>query len=337
MGDDRPIRYIEDDKVIYRASALGTCERAFIACATKTPAAPMPEWFRGVLDEGTRAEPIISGLWELQTGQPTVCQQAEFDLRIGKIGDREVFVRCHIDGAAGTSSFKNLQLTPPKTLREYKKFRDSTWPDFLRQGVECGVNYPWQVAVCMLAGDFDECEFVGGHWSIPEGETEPTITEVQHHLLTAPPVNFKAIRDRVKRIERLITAGFDAREVDCNKAMYPCPYFKVHDEDDKVTWSLPTEGEDAEVGKVLVSTFAMAASNVNRITKELEKAKAEKQKADKALREMLEHFGPEAVAADRLLSDEYQLLHVTGEVEERTAKGYSLDYYKINVRKKDKK
>lgn len=326
MGDDRPIRYIEGDKVIYRASALGSCERAFVACATGTPAMPYPAEFQEVLDEGTRAEPIISGLWELETGLETVDQQAEYDLRIGKIGDREVFVRCHIDGAV-------RQVRPNRNrLREYKKFRDSTWKDFLTQGVECGANYPWQVAVCMLAGDFDECEFVGGHWSVPEGATEPTITEVSHHLLTGPPVPYKAIRDRVKRVERMIQAGFDAKEVPCTKA-YPCPYFKVHDEDDSETFELPADGEEGEVTKLLVSTFALAASEFGRIKKQYDDAEEAKKKAAEHLRLLIEELGPDANAAKKLLNDEYEVTRVRFPVGESVRKAYNQDYFKIKVRK----
>lgn len=323
MGDDRPIRYIDPDgTVVYRASALGTCERAFVACATGTPAAPMPDWFREVLDEGTAAEPVISGMWELQTGLGTVDQQREYDLRIGRVGDAEVIVRCHIDGMSDDP--------PGARLREYKKFRDSMWPKFLTQGVECGANYPWQVAVCMLAGDFDECEFVGGHM------VDGVVTEVKHHLITNPPVTFKAIRDRVKRIERLIQAGFDAKEVDCNKSMYPCPYFKVHDEDDSETYEFPVDGKEGEVAKLLVSNFAVAASKVNMLDKQLKEAKAEKDRHAVALRELLDVLGPDAKAAKKLVNSEYTLTHVTGDVPERVQKGYALDYYKIAVRK-DKK
>ena len=32
MGDDRPARYLEGDRVIYRASALGGCPRALALC-----------------------------------------------------------------------------------------------------------------------------------------------------------------------------------------------------------------------------------------------------------------------------------------------------------------
>jgi len=328
MGDDRPIRYVEEDgTIVYRASALGTCERAFVACANGVPAADKPEWFKEVLNEGTRAEPIISGLWELKTGYDTASKQHEYDLRIGKVGDVQVVVRCHIDGERDWGG-------PgiPTTLREYKKFRDSTWPKFLTQGVECGPNYPWQVSVCMLAGDFDECEFVGGH-AVFDDWGVMTISEVEHHLLTAPPLSFKAIRDRVKRIERFIQAGFDAREVDCNQSMYPCPYYKaVHDEPDE-PYELPATDEAGGLARQYISQMALLSSEIRMLKEKVKEAEQRKKAVSDGFRGCLEVFGPEAMTAKKMLTDEYEIAHVTGGVQERIAKGYDLDYFKVTVRK----
>lgn len=313
MGDDRPMRYVEDDKVVYRASMLAACERAFVACANGTPGLAKPDWFQQVLDEGTEAEPIIQAHWDAQTGVPTIDQQREFELEIGTVNKRLVVVRCHIDGA-----------TEGGRLREFKKFRDSTWPEFQRRGVEVRPFYPWQVSVCMLAGDFDECEFVGGHWS--NGE----IVEVQSHLLTHPPVNLLAIKKRVKRIERLINAGFDAREVECNKNLYPCPWFKLHDDEgDSETFELP----DTDEARLFLRNYADSCAEVNRHRKALEEAEKWKKNNAEALREYLAMLGDEAVAAKKLIGAEFEVQHVRKTIPAHMRSESTQDYFTIKKRK----
>lgn len=257
LSDNRPIRYLERDAdgevVIYRASSVGACERALVASARREYAQPHPEWFQRVLDEGTANESVISGMWEEETGIPTVDQQREFNLYIGEIDDRRVFVRAHIDGMNGMDGL---------SIREYKKFRDSTWPKFLEQGVEVGANYPWQVSIAMHALDAEHfeahgvhpengivVEFVGGHYHLMSGsdETDDAVREivkVEPRFVANPPIPLKAIRQKIARVERLINTGFDAREVPCNVNMYPCPFYRIHDaKDARAAVELPPTDE----------------------------------------------------------------------------------------------
>jgi len=173
-------------------------------------------------------ESTISDMWDEETGVPTVDKQREFNLFVGTIDDHDVYVRAHVDGVNG----KDMT-----SLREYKKFRDSTWGKFLEQGVECQPNYPWQVSVAMhaMAAGYKParqiavaCEFVGGRYH-GDDDTGRSITEVVCKYLATPPIPLNAIRVRVARIERLINQGFDLPEVPCNAAMYPCPYYRYHD------------------------------------------------------------------------------------------------------------
>lgn len=237
-SDNRPIRYMEGDAVIYRASSIGACERALVASARRALAQPHPAWFQEILDEGTDQESVISDMWDAETGIPTVDQQREFNLHIGEIDGRDVYVRSHIDGMNGAD---------PTSIREYKKFRDSTWPNFQQQGVEVGQNYPWQVSIAMHAltaeliasGDGRKlvaCEFVGGHYHLIEGDGSSArmITEVECKYIAMPPIPMSAIRAKVARVERLINQGFDVMEVPCDAGMYPCPYWKYHDPKDEL-------------------------------------------------------------------------------------------------------
>lgn len=239
-SDNRPIRYLEGDTVIYRASSIGACERALVASARRALPQPHPTWFQEVLDEGTLNESVISDMWDQETGIPTVDQQREFNLLIGEIDGRDVYVRSHIDGMNGAD---------PTSIREYKKFRDSTWPVFLQQGVEVGANYPWQVSVAMhaLCAEMDNselpaCEFVGGHYA--GDDSGRTITEVSCSYIASPPIPLVAIRKKIARVERLINTGFDIMETPCDGKTYPCPYWKYHDPKDELDTRILTSDQE---------------------------------------------------------------------------------------------
>lgn len=218
-GDNRPIRYEETGEdgvttVVYRASSLGMCDKAMLAAARGYPAAPHPDWFQEVLDEGTRAEQLIVDQYQAR-GVEVYGQQDTVELEIGEIDSKRVIIRGHIDGR---NQFGDLV--------EIKKFRDSTWGKFLTSGVEINANYPWQVAVYMHALGVGNCEFVGGHW---DGEK---ISEIDVKHLANPPIPMKAIRLKIARIERMIAEGLDPTDnipdIHCNETTYPCPYWKLH-------------------------------------------------------------------------------------------------------------
>lgn len=224
MGDDRPVRYIEGDRIIYRASGLGMCDRAIVATGQFYDPLPKPQWFQEILDEGTNAEATISEMWGKKTGIATVESQKEVELHVW--GD--VWIRAHIDGEAEDDS---------KVLREFKKVRSSGWSGYLRQGVEWLPYYPWQVAAVMHAGGYESCEFVGGRYYKDEGK----VLEVHGHILTAPPIPLLAIRKRIIRLEELIEEVAVPADVPCQINMYPCPFLYLHTED---------EEKEAEAGQV---------------------------------------------------------------------------------------
>lgn len=221
MSDNRPARYMElddagNETVIYRASSVGGCEKAMLAAARGYDKRDHPDWFQEVLDEGSRMEEHIIAKWDFETGRPTVNQQKQIELYVGEIDGRNVIIRGHIDGEDDHEN---------PALREYKKFRPSTWDKFIRQGVECGANYPWQVAIYMHGGGYDLCQFVGGKYN-PDTDS---IDEVEAHAITNPPIPMKAIRTKIARVERMINQGYDPMDdgVECTLT-YPCGYFYLH-------------------------------------------------------------------------------------------------------------
>ena len=275
-SDDRPFRYVEvgadgHETVVYRASAVGGCERALVATARKLVRKPHPAWFQEVLDEGKRMEPVIDQAWQEKSDTITVNRQKTLELEIGEIDERRVIVRAHIDGEAAFTG----------DLREYKKFRDSTWDKFLRSGVEVNVNYPWQVAAMMHAGRYDVCEFVGGHYDADKDKIVDTFC----HELRTPPIPLLAIKKKIARVERLINSGMDPTDdgVTCTGA-YPCPY-----------WYLPGHGktEDAVAEAVVVALSDALADAIADWH-------AAKQQAAKARGELKAHEGQTKLAAEKI-------------------------------------
>jgi hypothetical protein len=225
MGDDRPIRYTEPmedgrTRVVYRASSVGGCERAFVAAARGMAKRPHPEWFQDVLDEGTNAEQSIIDMY-LESGGDMVegSEQDELELVIMDDEDVVIVVRAHADGRT------------PDGVLECKKFRDSTWPRWKSVGCEVNANYPWQVATYLHAlhqqgMDDAVVTMVGGRFDVERGE----VVEIDLRFYNNPPIPLRAFKQKIARIERLIEEGFDPTDADvkCEEKQYPCGYWYLH-------------------------------------------------------------------------------------------------------------
>lgn len=259
MSDNRPARYVENGITYYRASSLGLCDKMFVALANDYQPLAHPEWFQEVLDEGTNAEAAINEMWEDQTELATIGSQDTLYLEVMD----NVFVVGHTDG---------MTTTDEVVLREYKKFRPSTWEKFLRVGVESQPSYPWQVSVYMHAIGAEECEFVGGKY------VDGKIEEVYCHRLLMPPIPLLAIKKRVAKLEGLINSGALVSNVGCQVQMYPCPMYYLHDDDEVVV--LPRVDADdilKRLARELAKVEAALKPHQQEVKKLLEDAKILKQ------------------------------------------------------------
>lgn len=222
-GTQNPARWIaEDGQIYYRASSLGMCDRMFLAMSMWYTPVAHPDWFQAVLDEGTRMESEIiakyTEKYELEVSYP----QFETDLEILT----GIHIVGHVDG---------FVYPPPDAagvLFEAKKFRSSTWRKFLRMGVECMPQYPWQVAAYMHALELEECQFVGGHLLVPD-EGEPYISEVEVKYLSSPPIPLLGLKKRIMSLEAMINDSGSPYDRPCNVSMFPCPFYYLHDATDK--------------------------------------------------------------------------------------------------------
>lgn len=214
MSDNRPARYIDPDgTIVYRASALGMCDRIFAALAAGYDPMAHPEWFQQILDEGTEMEDQIRAMWEDRTGVIVGGMQGAVDLEVMD----GVVIRGHIDGEIDTDN----------SLWEAKKMRPSTWEKFKRSGVECMPTYPWQTSAYMHALNLTSMHFVGGLYDVDNNE----IVDVYEHTYHAPPINMLAIRKRIAKLEGIINDAIHVTDVACpSTAQYPCPFYYLHDD-----------------------------------------------------------------------------------------------------------
>lgn len=220
MSDEKPARWVDEDgQVYYRASSLGLCDKVFVALANYYQPSAYPQWFQEVLDEGTKAEDEINALWELASGYQTVNSQKLVSMEVLD----GVWVVGHIDGESEAGG----------VLREYKKFRDSTWPRFLSVGIEIHHTYTWQHSFYWHAGGYESSEFVGGHWVVDDEHPGGYVAEVFPWRLTNPPLPLIAIKKRVANLEALINGGSQPIDVQCVVKSFPCPFFYLHDEDEE--------------------------------------------------------------------------------------------------------
>lgn len=210
---DAPARYEVDGKVYYRASALGMCDRMFVALMQGYSPQAHPEWFMEVLNEGKAMESQISAMHDERTGIPTINAQGRIEWEVME----GVFIVGSYDGQAADADI----------LREYKKARESTWNKARRSGVEMMPHYPMQVSAYMIGGEFTGAEFVIGLYD-PEKDS---IIDTSVHTLHDPPVPRKGLLKRIAILEGYAEDGVHPMDVPCSTRMYPCPFFYLHDAD----------------------------------------------------------------------------------------------------------
>lgn len=350
VADERPARYVEHyedavgdtrERVVYRASSLGGCTRAMVASARGYKPAPHPEWFDKVLDEGRRMESVIAAQWAAKKGignTPNVDengrpQQFEVDLSMGEIDGREVIVRCHFDDVSEWYPDDAIGGGGPR-LREYKKFRPSTWMNFVAKGVDVQPYYPYQVSAYMHALNLP-CEFVGGLYQPADEEKgiEEGIKGVHGTLITEPPVSLVSLKLLVAKVERLINEGYGPDEVEC-KSLYPCGFWKLHDDKpENKTIELP---EDDEELRDAVAEWQQAHSRIAGLKKQVEVMEAAKKEAAEKINTMVENLGHDSTAKGVSFTlGGLRMTRIRSVVAETTVKrkAYTTDYWKMTAKK----
>jgi hypothetical protein len=209
------MRYVDDDgTVVYRASSLGYCPRAFVALANGITSMPAPQWLQTAWAEGVEMESkIIEMLYEIGYVVDNNDSQNEVTLEVRP----GLVVKGHIDGIA--------TLGGDQYIVEAKKVAENSWLTATNQAVENNVLYPWQLSVYMHALALPAI-FVQGKYS----RKKNSIDEICVHLYEAAPISLKDIFKRVVMLERMIDEHH-YMDVPCSSPIYPCGWYPLHNED----------------------------------------------------------------------------------------------------------
>lgn len=289
-GDDRPAVYVENidgvDVVVYRASALGGCERALVAARVGATRHPVPAVIQNAFDEGHRNEPIIMGRFaDDHTGQmrliPNGENQRQVQIPVIWSGKRKtsqpIMVRGSLDGLAiGVSG----DLKGKKIVVDAKAFSTSNFDRMLRDPSKLpfwdhyitqqmlyarGVGADWAVlAICEKLGGTVEpesrCHY---HWIDVAGE-QGRWDEVVSKVRAVEKVAAKIL----PRVEegQLPEEQKEVQAIAC-PCDFACQYPQFHDPVDDI---VEIRGDDLSTMKEIASLDR----RIREITVELDNLKA---------------------------------------------------------------
>lgn len=257
MGDDRPSVYHDPDidRWVYRASALGSCERELIAHRRGMSGSPTPDWLQTRFDEGHDWEDRILERFMEDQRVALRGQQARGTILVGK----NVAVRGSIDAETDDAVVDAKFLGPDL----YRKL--------IKDGIGAFPHYMWQQAVYAHALEKSRICLAMGLKDIEgEGDEREVVGIKEMHYLWVDLADLPTlgqIKARVLRLEKLAEGdGWP----DCpSPFQYPCPFDYLHDE---VDVAVEVEGEGAE----LLSDAADKDRAIRLLEAEVKKLKAER-------------------------------------------------------------
>ena len=258
MSDAAPVSVGPDGKILYRASALGGCDKALLAARLGYDPIPLPKdaKINKVFEAGHRIEEQV-----IATHYPDLRDQ-QSEIRL--IVNNHVDIIGHIDG---------YDWMRPSVV-EIKSQGEEEWDRFEREGWEAGFfpKYKWQASAYMYGfttafGSPSPLQLVR---ALRDENYEWTGDVAISHV-TQPFYTMAELRNRVLRIEIAATTG--VLQAECINS-YPCPFFYLHDEIDR-------DLIDGEALDILAREYEEARKN-------LTVAKGVQANARRALREASE-------------------------------------------------
>ncbi len=232
MGDDRPSVYFDPDieRWVYRASALGSCDRELVAHRRGMVGSPTPDWLQVRFDEGHDWEAKILTRFSEDTGLALRGYQAQGALLVGK----NVAVRGSIDAETDDAVVDAKFLGPDL----YRKL--------IKDGIKAFPHYEWQQAVYAHAMEKSRiCLAMGLKEIEGEGDDRQVVGIAEMHYLWVDVADLPTvgqIKARVMKLEKL--AAGDEWPVCPVPFQYPCAFDYLHDEVDN---TVEMEGEGAQM------------------------------------------------------------------------------------------
>jgi hypothetical protein len=290
MGDDRPAVYKDEGTWVYRASALGGCERALLAARRGETRTPPPASLQEKYDQGHAAEDTIMGRWARDHADKytLVTREAgeQVKVEIGKIVSRGmVAIRGSLDGFGAV-------LGDPEDVVpvDAKAFGKSFWDKLDKEGIWGFPYYCTQLVIyaegLRARGLYVDRVHLAVALKNDDGEVtgDSPIRYVVTYLdeLAERGYTIDALWEKVERVEKAYRDEADYGEFACPKegGVWGCPYPQV---EDRVEHVLIT-------GKGLVE-FTTAVSKLEEIRAQEKALKDEKAKATATIKGLVDQHG----------------------------------------------
>lgn len=231
---DKPDVYYEGDKVIYRASSLGSCIRGLVAARLGIRPANViklqhQQYFdEGHLHEGAVIEKLVKQGMNIDdgSGQPDGQHTIELNIR------DNIYIRGHVDGI-GNGYIESLDTTLSDLhVIEVKSMSKDVYDKWIRAGFNEFYRYAIQLSIYMSALQ------MGGVFVAKNRNSGAMDVTVLSH----PPLPLAEISERINKVE-------DWVELDsfpfCDFTSFPCKWFHIHDEtNENEDWFEVDEAKD---------------------------------------------------------------------------------------------
>lgn len=219
------------EKVVYRASAIGSCIRGLVAERLGHQPAPTPDKAQAWFDAGHKHEAeILHAATELvgqSLGYPVTLEHRQREVRIPV--DKGIEIVGHVDALACKGDGLIVAVVDAKCrsagmiARWEEECQKPGWGMFGRDAWQQSV-YSWAfrgLPVFMVQGE---------RLTDDMGETELGVVTLSR--FDTPPYTLDEIFDRVRQIE---DAARSEELPGCDKSQYPCAFYYLHPEEDTAT------------------------------------------------------------------------------------------------------
>lgn len=208
-ADDRPEVYVEDGRIIIRASAMGGCIRNLVAARMGIRAVPFDEKAKQRMNEGVIHEPHI--LKHLETlGWKTMDTQAVLEL---PIAGGKIIIRGHSDG---TVRHDNVRLG--ERVAEVKAQGRDVWDKWKRFQWEEFRRYAYQLSIYMAITGLP------GLFATKNRDTG----EVDITLWDQPPISLAQLKARAIKVASAVELPA------CDPVMWGCSRYFIHTDDHEI-------------------------------------------------------------------------------------------------------
>jgi hypothetical protein len=217
MSNAKIAYYDDQDRVIFRASAVNKCSRALIASLQGYDAMEPGPDMQARFSDGHRLEPVLLSHLESQ-GWHLYGGQEEYELELGK----DIIIRGHVDSLASHPEH-GIALVECKTMApaSYEDWKKKKW-----QGSDLFRHYADQCSVYWEAVKPQLLVMVCGR-KANDGIGETYLDDIDVSFHFEPPASLNRIKARLAKV--MLAAKQPLPET-CDKSDYPCPFYYMHED-----------------------------------------------------------------------------------------------------------